>query len=209
MTGSAVTVDPMSALQSMKEGNARYVSGRMTHAGQDSSRRMKVAGTQAPQTIVVTCADSRLSPEIIFDQGIGDLFVIRVAGNVFDTYSLASAEFAAETLGSKLLVVLGHERCGAVDAAVKAFKASKSGQAGSSDPAMKNLNGLVSKIMPSVVDVEGKPGDFLANAIQRNVELGMADAKTRSILLGDRARANTLKIVGGVYDLDTGRVSFF
>lgn len=202
---SAPVMDSDAAMKALKDGNMRYTSGKMVHGNMNAARRAEVAKGQSPHTIVLTCADSRLSPEILFDQGLGDLFVIRVAGNIWDTNTLASAEYSAAVLGSSVLLVLGHERCGAVDAAKSAYEASLKGE-GSGLPG--NLPQLVNNIMPAVRDVDGKSGDFLANAISRNVMRTITAATEKSPVIYNLSKAGSLKIVGGVYDLDTGVVEF-
>lgn len=197
------------ALSKIQVGNQRYVSGQMQWQGQDLARRSLVAAGQSPHTIVLTCADSRVSPEILFDQGLGDLFVIRVAGNILDTNSVASIEYAAEHLHSPLLLVMGHERCGAVAATLDVFKQRVNGQAnGHADDDHKNISALVQQLMPAVRGVAGDEGDFLANAIQKNVELTIHDCVKRSPMLSKMVAAGSFKIVGGVYDLDSGKVEF-
>jgi carbonic anhydrase len=187
------------------EGNARFVEGMSQFQGTGSERRRQVATGQAPHTIFLSCADSRVPLEILFDQGLGDLFVVRVAGNVADVNSIASIEYAAAVLGSPLLVVLGHERCGAVDAAVKADK-DPSGIGTNKE--MANIEGLVGQILPSVKAVKSQPGDILDNAIAKNVELTKADISNRSPLLARLIKEGKFSVIGGVYDLDSGRVNF-
>ncbi len=197
------------ALGKIQAGNQRFTSGHMNWSGQDLARRSLVASGQNPHTIVLTCADSRVSPEILFDQGLGDLFVIRVAGNILDTNSVASIEYAAEHLHTPLLLVMGHERCGAVAATLDLFKkrvnGENSGHAGEDD---KNISALLNQLMPAVRGVAGNDGDFLANAIQKNVELTVHDVVYRSPLLAKKLTAGEFRIIGGVYDLDSGQVEF-
>ena len=206
------TVSPAMAMDMIQQGNQRYVAGLQREQGHDAARRAKVAANQTPHPIIVTCADSRVSPELLFDQGLGDLFVIRVAGNVVDTHALASIEYAAEHLGSRLLVVMGHERCGAVSAAIDAYEAHKNADENESththNPDHDNLNQLLNKIMPAVEEVAYKPGDFLANAIDQNVKNTLVDCWQNSPILRKKTTAGQFQMVGAVYDLDTGRVTF-
>src|SRR5207245_4280782 len=111
------SVAPAEAISKLKEGNGRYASGNLQHPGQTTERRAKLTKSQHPFAIIVSCSDSRVPPELVFDQGLGDLFVLRVAGNVIDDHSLGSIEYAVDHLAVRLIVVLGHQRCGAVHAA--------------------------------------------------------------------------------------------
>jgi carbonic anhydrase len=142
---------------------------------------------------VIACADSRSAPEIIFDQTIGDLFVIRTAGNLVDDYALGSIEYAVDHLGTRLIVVLGHERCGAVTAAI------------ASGSAPGHINSLVRDIQPAVAASKGKEGDALANAIHEN-DAAVAAKIRKQAQLGELA--SQVKVVEGYYDLDTGKVEW-
>lgn len=213
------------AFRRIVEGNARFSEGLKNNPHQNVETRLELAKGQAPHTIVVTCADSRLSPELIFDQGLGDVFVIRVAGNVIDQFSIASIEYAAEHLHSPLLIVLGHERCGAVNAAVETYEAhlktpadhtksanehgEKHGEAHTSGTdEHANINALVHEIMPSVMEAARKTTPLLQTAIEINVENSINVTMGRSPLLRRLAEESKFDVIGGVYDLDTGRVSF-
>jgi carbonic anhydrase len=142
-------VGPDEALKRLLQGNARFVSGHLTHAGpeQIAEARGAVAKSQNPIAVIVGCSDSRVGPELVFDQGLGDLFVVRTAGEVVDSAALGSIEYAVEHLGSPLIVVLGHERCGAVAAAV----------AGAKEPG--HIAAVLKAIEPAVKQTKGKPGD--------------------------------------------------
>lgn len=214
-TDAPAKVTAEMAMETLRSGNQRYVAGQMHLDGHDAARRTLVAAGQHPHTIVVTCADSRVSPEIVFDQGMGDLFVVRVAGNVLDTNTVASIEYAAEHLESPLLVVMGHERCGAVAAALDVFKERVNGKAHGSEGGADsghgdhaNIYALLGQIMPSVRQVAGEPGDFLANAISQNVRNTMADCYKRSPMLTKMAASGSFRVTGAVYDLDSGKVEF-
>lgn len=214
------------AMNRLVEGNKRFVSETMGHSGMGADRRGVVAKGQSPHTIVVTCADSRVSPELLFDQGLGDLFVIRVAGNIVDTYALASIEYAAEHLHSPLLVILGHERCGAVGAAKSAFEAAHGDHADAhadthadkhaddhgaekgGEHKKGNLEQLVEAILPAVSETAGREGDWLDMAIRRNVDRTILDCFNRSEPLKMMVMEDKLVIKGAVYDLDTGEVEF-
>lgn len=187
------SLTPEQALKKLVEGNARFVTNKRQNPHQDTVRISEVAKGQAPFAAVLSCADSRVVPEILFDQGIGDLFVVRVAGNVATTEDIASEEYAAAVLGTPLLIVIGHERCGAVDAALK----------GGDLPGV--IDSLVTAIKPAVEATEGQPGDRLTNAVKANVQLQVKRLQTSPVIF-NLVQQGKLKVVGGYYDLDTGKV---
>lgn len=186
---------PDEALQLLIKGNQRFSSNKIKHPNQDVIRLREVAVGQKPFAAILGCADSRVPSEIVFDQGLGDLFVCRVAGNVATPEEIGSLEFGTAVLGSKVIVVMGHERCGAVDATLKG--ASVPGQVGS----------LLDAIRPSLERVKGKRGDALENACKANIAYQIEKLKA-SPVLSERIAAEKLKVVGGYYDLDTGIVSW-
>jgi carbonic anhydrase len=186
-------VEPEAAIAKLQSGNTRYASKSVSSEKPTAKARAATAQGQHPFAVIVGCADSRTSPEIIFDQNLGDLFVIRTAGNLVDDYALGSIEYAVEHLGARLVVVLGHERCGAVKAAV----------AGSSAPG--HVGSIVKEIRPAVTTVQRYPGDVLVNAINENV-YRVADKICRKAALGDKA--SSVRVVRAVYDLDTGKVEW-
>jgi carbonic anhydrase len=181
------------ALQKLLDGNARFVSQRRLYPDQSLERVLAVAKTQQPFAALLSCADSRVSPEILFDTGIGDLFDVRVAGNVVTQETLGSLEYAVVVLKTKLIVVLGHERCGAVTAAVA--RETLPGAIGS----------LVEAIAPGIVGLSG--GDLLEQAVVANIRYQVGLIKVRSPLLAERLNSGALRLVGARYDLDTGRVT--
>jgi carbonic anhydrase len=188
-------------VQKLAEGNQRYVAGQPIHPRQDEARRTEVAAGQKPFAVVVGCSDSRTAPEILFDQGLGDLFVTRLAGNVVDDAALGSIEFAVAKLGARVVVVLGHEKCGAVIAAVDAVNK------GSVPPA--HLASFVDAIKPAVESVKNQPGDQVDNAVRANVKLIVEKLKASSPVLAPLVQSGELQIVGARYDLDNGKVEFF
>jgi carbonic anhydrase len=192
-------VSPEEALQRLTEGNQRYINHQSIYPNQTEARRAELANAQQPFAIILGCVDSRVAPEFIFDCGLGDLFVIRTAGQVIDTAVMGSAEFGAAQLGIPLILVLGHDRCGAVIATIEAL--TKPTQAPGS------IHALLEAIRPAVESVHHQPGDLVDNAIRANVELGVSRLKASPILAGLLAEGK-LKIVGGRYDLDTGVVEF-
>lgn len=188
------TLTPDASLKMLQDGNARFVSGALQHPHQDAARRGDVASGQRPFAVILACADSRVAPEVVFDEGLGDLFVIRVAGNIADDAVLGSIEYAVEHLGSPLVVVMGHERCGAVTAAVDAVKTGA--------PPPGHLSALVDPIRPAVTSQ--KPGeDLLDRAIVANVAEQVAKVSADEELAA-AIKSGKLKVVGGRYDLDTG-----
>jgi carbonic anhydrase len=152
-----------------------------------------IAAGQHPFAIILGCADSRVPPEIIFDQGLGDLFVIRVAGNILDDAILGSIEYAVEELGTALVLVLGHERCGAVAATVKHAEV------------VGHISTLINAIQPAVDRAKNEPGDLLDNAIRANIELVVAQLKS-SMPVADLVLKNKLTVVGAQYNLKCGSV---
>lgn len=185
---------PEEAVAALMSGNRRYVRGEMLHPHQAASRRDAVAGGQNPFAVVVGCADSRVPPEVLFDQGIGDLFVIRVAGNVVDDFVLGSVEYAVAHLGTPLVMVLGHSSCGAVTATV---------EGGSHDGA---IGSLIDAIAPAVEEVRGIPGDLLSNAIARNAERAVEALCASSIVIDARDRGD-LRVMPACYCLASGVVT--
>jgi len=187
------SVTPDDALSRLKAGNERFANSKESAGKPVAARRAETAKDQHPFAVIVGCADSRTAPEIVFDQTIGDLFVIRTAGNLVDDYALGSIEYAVEHLGTRLIVVLGHERCGAVTAAL----------AGGSAPG--HVNSLVRDIQPAVAASKGKEGDALTNAIHEN-DAEVANKIRKQAQLGELAAQ--VRVVEGYYDLDTGKVEW-
>ena len=189
----AASVSADAALAKLKEGNARYVNAKVSAGKPTAARRAETAQGQHPFAIILGCADSRTSPEIIFDQNIGDIFVDRNAGNLVDDHTLGTIEYGVEHLGVRLIVVLGHERCGAVQAAV------------ARNTAPGHIQSLVRDIQPAVQAVKGKPGDQVHLAVAENARLMAEEIRTKSNF-GDLAK--DVKIIPAVYDLDSGKVDF-
>lgn len=182
----------MDILENLMEGNRRFVEGKAVHSNQGTARRKEIAQKQRPVAAVVACADSRVTPEILFDQGLGDLFVLRVAGNVVNEMFLGSLEYAVEVLGVSLVVVIGHKRCGAVDAAVK----------GGDAPG--HIGYLVRAITPSVEKIRELTGDPVENAVRENVRDTVDKIKQAKPILNGKVEAGALSVVGAYFDLDAG-----
>ena len=192
------------ALQKLMEGNQRFVAYQMK--GQklcDGSTRQSLTKGQSPYAIILCCSDSRVPPEIIFDQGLGEIFVVRVAGNVADPVVLGSIEYAAEHLGSPLMMVLGHSHCGAVTAAV-----------GAEGKPEGNIGAILEAISPAVNlarnEAKGKEkAELVEAAIDQNIKLVCNSLLTQSEVIKHLADGGKLKIVGAKYDLDDGKVTLF
>jgi carbonic anhydrase len=185
-----------SALAELKEGNKHHVAHRYSHPHETPERQIQLVNEQHPHSQILSCADSRVPPEIIFDQGLGDIFIVRVAGNVAADTELASLEYGAEHLHIPLLVVLGHQRCGAVTAAVQ----------GGEQPG--HIPVLVTLLRPAVEKSRGLPGDAIDNAVRMNVEMVVNQLRSSTPVLSALVKEGKLKIVGGVYSLDTGKVTW-
>ncbi|MFQ5672850.1 MAG: carbonic anhydrase [Nitrospinales bacterium] len=173
-------------------GNERYTTGKCIHPHQTLERRREIAKIQNPFATVIACADSRVSPEIIFDQGLGDLFVLKVAGNVLNDMILGSLEYSVQFLSVELIVVLGHKRCGAVNAALSGN--SPEGHIGS----------LVEALAPAIEKAKDRPGDVADNVARENVRGVVKQLKESMPILNERVNQEKLQIVGAFYDLDTG-----
>jgi len=193
---SAVTA--AEALKTLMAGNQRFVSGHPAFLSPEEvlQRRAELAEGQKPFAIVLCCSDSRVGPEIVFDQGLGNLFVVRTAGEVLDPAVVGSIEYAVAHLGSPLLLVLGHERCGAVAAAVA--HAQESG----------NIADIVKAIQPAVEQTRGQPGDAVSNAVRANALNIAAQLQTTSAIISQAVRTGHLTVQAAVLSLKTGQVEF-
>ncbi len=194
---AATKVTPAQAAARLVEGNARFVSGRAQHPRQTPDRRREVANGQHPFAVILGCADSRTSPEVLFDQGLGDLFVVREAGNVVDDHAIGSIEYGVAHLHAPLIVVLGHSRCGAV-AAARDVLAAKGRAEG-------HIESLVVAIRPAVEATVGEDVDATCKANIRNI---VHTLRTSEPVLRHMAESGDIKVVGAYYDLDTGEVAF-
>jgi carbonic anhydrase len=190
-------IAPAEAIARLKDGNSRYTNGNLQHPGQTTERRAELAKSQHPFAIIVSCSDSRVPPEIVFDQGIGDLFICRVAGNVINDESLGSIEYAVDHLGVRLILVLGHQRCGAVQAAKETIAAK--------GKAFGHIESLVTAIKPAV---EATVNGDLDATIKANVKHVVDALRASTPILKPKVDADELKVVGATYSLDTGFVSF-
>ena len=196
------------ALERLREGNRRFVAGEHTIDELASGiRRMAVVSGQRPIATILGCSDSRVPVEVVFDQGFGDLFVIRVAGNIVAPSQVGSVEFAAERLGTRLVVVLGHTRCGAVTATLEDLQRPASNQSW-------NMNSIVSRIRPSVegllaTELKHDHERLIGHAVRANVRASVNQLRHGSDVLELLIRRDGLRVVGAEYSLETGVVDFF
>jgi carbonic anhydrase len=199
--GATTTVTASEALAKLKAGNEKYVKGPELCAVQLSSQRDHAAQGQTPWATIVSCADSRVPPELLFGGlGVGELFVARNAGNMVDTATMGTIEYGAAVLGVPLIVVLGHERCGAVAAACEVV------QKKTKFPA--SIGPMVNAIVPAAQAVVGKPGDFVENAVRESAMRTSAKIASASSIVADLIKKGKVKVVAGRYDLDDGKVEF-
>ncbi len=197
---SQAAMTPAAALTLLKDGNARFVAG--TRKPRDlNAKVVATAAGQYPFGAIVSCMDSRAPVEILFDQGVGDVFSLRIAGNVIDSDFLGSLEYAVKVAGSKLIIVLGHSSCGAVKGAIDGVR-------------LGNLTGLLAKIEPAIQAAGPPKGTskdkaFVDRVTEQNVRLGMKEIRDKSPILREMLDARQVGLAGGIYDVETGRVTFF
>jgi carbonic anhydrase len=187
-------MNKIEALERLKTGNERFVKDQLDGRLQDSNRRNELTSGQEPYAIILSCADSRVVPELAFDTGLGEIFVVRVAGNVANNSSIASIEYAVANCGSKLIVVLGHQSCGAVTAA------TKGGNNG------HNLNHLLSHITPALAASEGSAS--IDDIVKKNAELTAEELLNRSAIIRRFVDLGEVQVVPAYYNLDSGKVDF-
>ena len=199
-------INALASLNRLRKGNQRFVSGGRDHATSTvRTSPAELLSGQAPFAIILGCSDSRVPVEIVFDQGFGDLFVIRVAGNVVSPSLIGSVEFAATVLGTRLAVVMGHSSCGAIEKTIELFQ----GPAGTLSP---NVQGIVDRIRPAVeplVMTAPTPEALMEQAVRANVRASADHLRHGSAVLGDLIRDDRLLVVGAEYSLETGVVDFF
>ncbi len=183
------------ALAKLMAGNQRYVLHKEQHPDQSVTRRKELGVGQHPFAVILGCADSRVPPELLFDEGLGDLFVIRVAGNIVDDAVLGSIEYAVEHLGTNLVMVLGHEKCGAVSAAVEGGTATG------------HIRALVTAIRPSVEESAKEPGDRIHNCVIANVRRVAQQIRESEPVLKEAVEKYRIKVVAADYSLDSGAVT--
>jgi carbonic anhydrase len=200
-SGAGSGLTPDQALAALKDGNGRFAAGTPQRPHQDLARLKDTAKGQAPFVTILSCSDSREPVELIFDQGFGDLFVIRVAGNVADTDEIGTAEYGVDHLSTPVLLVLGHTRCGAVTAVVN----------------HDHVHGLIPQLVDNIAPAADKAraanpglagGDLVEAAVRANVRQSIEDILSRSPSIRDKAMSGAVRIVGAVYDIETGRVEW-
>jgi carbonic anhydrase len=199
---SQAAITPAKALQMLKEGNQRFLENKQENRNLHEQVEATQTG-QYPYAVVLSCIDSRVPVEVVFDQGIGDIFTARVAGNFVNTDILGSVEYGCKVAGSKLVVVLGHTSCGAIKGACD-------------DVRLGNITSMLSKLKPAVegvktaegVDRSSANGDFVSRVVYKNVELTVAQMKAQSAVLSEMVDNEEIEIVGAVYDIKSGKVTF-
>ena len=201
-TPRTIAIHAEQALKRLQDGNARFVAGQSKHPHETSDWRHDLEKEQHPYAVVIGCSDSRVPPELVFDQGFGDLFVIRVAGNVVDTDVIASVEYAIDHLDTELIVVMGHSNCGAVTATLDCLANAEG------EPA--EVVSLLYQIEPAIVGIskDWPRQTQIDRAVKRNVELAVRRL-SRVPDLWHRIKAGTIKVVGALYDMHTGKVEMF
>lgn len=184
-------------LKELLEGNKRFADETNEFPRLDKNRRLEGLNGQNPKAIIIGCADSRVPPELVFDQGLGDLFVLRVAGNIVDEALIGSIEYAVDHLKTPLIMVLSHTNCGAVGAAISTSVEDAPGSIGS----------LVEAIQPAIENVRGQAGDFQDNATKENARLVAESLKSEGTIIKKAFESNKLEIVSAYYDIESGIVS--
>jgi carbonic anhydrase len=210
LASAGAGITPLEAIQKLQDGNKRYMESKMNTCGEtNAAARSKLALSQKPYAIILSCSDSRVPPELIFDQTLGEIFVVRVAGNVPDPVVLGSIEYAAEHLGSPLIMVLGHERCGAVKATVEA---NGKGQG--------NIGAIIKTIAPALKKVKAEckrhkecdlkdKANLVECVVNENVKMVAANLTKQSRVIRELVKEGKVKIVAAKYDLDDGKVTLF
>lgn len=192
---------PGDALQELKDGNQRFISGEANACSDATFTRSQLVNGQAPDAIILSCSDSRVPPEQVFDQELGQLFVVRVAGNVLNADAIASIEYAVVNLGSRLIVILGHESCGAVQAALDTPAKSDAGS--------PSLNHLLSQIRSNLAGVTASKDPTLRVPVMKNVSAVASELLQRSKIIQGAVNSGQVQIQQGIYDLDSGMVDFW
>ncbi len=195
------------ALERLREGNRRFAANESQHSIGNEARRRELVDGQEPFAVILGCSDSRVPAEIVFDQGIGDLFVVRVAGNVVQPSLIGSVEFACSKFGTRLVVVLGHSRCGAIQATLEALRSPQ-------QAVSENIGAIAEFIRPSVESVlasdqDADADDIVEKAVRANVRASAERLRHASDIIAELERDDGLVIVGAEYSLETGLVDFF
>jgi carbonic anhydrase len=192
---------PRESLELLRQGNQRFVEGKMSSPRRDEKTRLELAASQKPFAIVLSCSDSRVPPEVVFDQGLGDIFVVRTAGHVLDPGPIASIEYALEHLGARLIIVLGHESCGAVKAALSTPPGKTAGSV--------DLDRLVAKIRPYMSSLKPTSSDNLLRGPVKANTAGVAkELMKKSAIVREKLKHQDISLVTAIYGLSTGQVEF-
>jgi carbonic anhydrase len=200
-------IPALEALTRLRDGNRRFVADRQTSGRESGARRTEVADGQEPFATILGCSDSRVPAELVFDQGLGDLFVIRVAGNIVAPSQIGSIEFAAEKFHTRLVVVLGHSQCGAILATIEELHRPTENQS-------RNLASIVDRVRPAVVsllggELEKDPAELVRRAVRANIRASVDALRHGSEILEQLIQEEGVMIVGAEYSLETGIVDFF
>lgn len=201
-------ISGLQALERLREGNRRFAAGDPSHDSRsDRARRSALTSSQQPFAAILGCSDSRVPVEIVFDQGLGDLFVIRVAGNVVAPSQIGSVEFAAERFCTRLVVVLGHSRCGAITATLEQLQRPRENQS-------RNVHSIVDRIRPSVegllaTELRHDPDALVRHAVRANIRASVGHLRHGSAVIEQLVQSDGLLVVGAEYSLETGLVDFF
>jgi carbonic anhydrase len=201
-------ISALEALELLREGNRRFVSDIKSHGTNSGhARRIELAAGQEPFAIILGCSDSRVPAEMVFDQGLGDLFVIRVAGNIVAPSQIGSVEFAAGQFGTRLVIVLGHTNCGAISATLDELRRPTANQS-------RNLRSIVDRVRPSVetlleTDLKNDPHALMHQAVRANIRASTNQLRHGSEILEDLIQREGLLVIGAEYSLETGEVEFF
>jgi len=193
--GKSIMPSPDLALQQLLDGNKRFTSASLAHPNQDGERRISLGNGQAPFAAVLACADSRVPPEVPFDQGLGDLFVVRVAGNIINDQLLGSLEYAAAHLNTPLIVVLGHTSCGAIGAVAQGVELEG------------HIASLAPAIQPAIDKVKDQEGDLTDNAAREVARMTAKQLQESQPIMADLVKEGKLKIVPAFYDLESGEIA--
>jgi len=191
----SVSVSADEAINLLMAGNNRFVSESYSRPDIGQARIAELSNGQYPFAVIVACSDSRVAPELLFDQGLGDLFVIRTAGNIIDDIAIGSVEYAVANFGVNLALVLGHDGCGAVRATIAGGKAEG------------HIDAIVQQIKPALATAKTKQGDLLTNTIAENIDQVVSRLQTSQPILANNVKSGKIKIVGGVYNLTDGLVT--
>ena len=196
-----VNLSPDEVIKALKEGNARFVAGDIKTRDHTAEIELAASG-QFPYAIVLSCVDSRVPVEIVFDLSIGDIFVARVAGNFENTDILGSMEYATAVVGSKVVLVVGHENCGAVKSAIDGA------ELGNITAMLENIQPAIERVSEFEGDKTSKNPEYAARVTKENVLVTIEDIRQRSKVMRDLEEQGKLKIIGAIYDMDTGKVEF-